>query len=165
MRTLSLARTRRREKPASAKALKFIALCALLVMVMARAAAAKTRPAVTVDLPFEFIVANQTLPAGNYQIQTLLQAQPGTDSIEILALRNTAGRIYRAVVADLGPEVVSQSGTELSFRRYRGQTYLAGVRSDGKLLTLHPSLSELALREKNSEGETVMLAVRSSNGL
>jgi hypothetical protein len=106
---------------------KSLSLCALLGTIVAGVAAAKRRPAVTVNIPFEFIVANQMLPAGNYQIEALLQAQPGTASIEILALRNTSERSYRAVVADLGPEVVSQSGTELSFRRYGGQTYLASV--------------------------------------
>lgn len=144
---------------------KSLSLCVIAVTLMAGVAAAKTCPAVTINIPFEFIVENQILPAGNYQIQALLQAQPGTDSIEVLTLRNTSERGYRAVVVDLGPEVISQSGTELSFRRYGGQTYLASVRTNGKLLNLHPSLSELALRARNSEGEAVMLTVNSSNGL
>lgn len=142
---------------------KSFLLCVLFVLVAAGGAVAKTRPVVTVSIPFEFIVENQTLPAGNYQVQTLLQSQPGKDSIEVLALRNTTARGYRAVVVDLGTEVSAQSRTELTFRRYGGRTYLAQVRSVGKLLNLHPSLSEVALWEKNSAGEAVLLAVVNNN--
>lgn len=130
----------------------------VLVVIIASAAAAKTRPAVTVNIPFDFIVANQTLPAGSYKVQALLQSRPGAGSIEVLALRNTAGRTYRAVVADLGPEAVSE-GTELRFRCYDGRAYLASVRHEQKELNLYPSVSELSMRETNSASDPVMLAV------
>jgi hypothetical protein len=40
--------------------------------------------ALTVKVPFEFVVGNQPFPAGTYKFRSLLNSVPGKDTIECL---------------------------------------------------------------------------------
>ena len=58
--------------------------------------------ALTVKLPFEFVVGNQTFPAGTYKFRSLLNSVPGQATIDVLEVRSTEGHLYKAIVTDVG---------------------------------------------------------------
>jgi hypothetical protein len=77
-----------------------IALVATLAISVGNAQTSH-RSALTVKVPFEFVVGNQTFPAGTYKFRSLLNSVAGKDAIDVLEVRSTEGRLYRAIVADV----------------------------------------------------------------
>jgi hypothetical protein len=57
--------------------------------------------ALTVKVPFEFVVGSQTFPAGTYKFRSLLNSVPGKAAIDVLEVRSTEGRLYKAIVTDV----------------------------------------------------------------
>jgi len=89
------------------------------------------RSALTVKVPFEFVVGNQIFPAGTYQFQSLLNSVPGKDTIDVLAVRSTEGRLYRAIVTDVvGSE--QPNSPRLVFTRSSGRALLSEVWTSGR---------------------------------
>ena len=87
--------------------------------------------ALTVKVPFEFVVGNQTFPAGTYKFQSLLNSDPSKATIDVLEVRSTGGRLYKAIVTD----VVSSdepNNPKLVFTRSDGRTFLSEVWEPGK---------------------------------
>jgi hypothetical protein len=89
------------------------------------------RSALTVKVPFEFAVGNQTFPAGTYQFLSLLNSVPSKATIDVLVVRSTEGRLYRAIVTDV---VVSEepNNARLVFTRSGGRAFLSEVWGPGK---------------------------------
>lgn len=89
------------------------------------------RSALTVKIPFEFVVGNQTFPAGTYKFRSLLNSVLSKASIDVLEVRSTLGRQYSATVTDVvdGPEL---SHPQLVFTRTGGQAFLSEVWEAGK---------------------------------
>ena len=89
------------------------------------------RSALTVKVPFEFAVGNQTFPAGTYQFQSLLNSVPSKATIDVLVVRSTEGRLYRAMVTDVvGSE--EPNNARLVFTRSDGRAFLSEVWEPGK---------------------------------
>jgi hypothetical protein len=89
------------------------------------------RSVLTVRVPFEFVVGNQTFPAGTYKFQSLLNSVAGKDTVDVLTVRSTEGRLYQAVVTDVvGAGEPNKS--RLVFTRSGGRTFLAEVWEPGK---------------------------------
>jgi hypothetical protein len=84
-------------------------------------------------VPFPFVVGNQTLPAGTYQIQRLLGRPGEADEIGMIVVRSTDPRVYKAVVTNLTHQSLgSGSSSQLVFARHAGQRYLWEVRLEGE---------------------------------
>ncbi len=47
--------------------------------------------ALTIKIPFEFVVGNQTFPAGIYKFRSLLDSVPNQASVDVLEVRSTVG--------------------------------------------------------------------------
>lgn len=88
------------------------------------------QPALTVKVPFEFVVGNQTFPAGNYSFQSLLHSVPGKATIDVLEVRSTEGHRYQAIVADV---ISSEEPAHplLVFTRRSGRAFLSEVWETG----------------------------------
>jgi len=87
--------------------------------------------ALTVKVPFEFVVGNQTFPAGTYKFQSLLNSVAGKDAIDVLEVRSTEGRQYQAIVTNVvGGE--QPNNPKLVFRRSAGRAFLSEVWEPGK---------------------------------
>ena len=89
------------------------------------------QPALTVKVPFEFVIGNQMFPAGTYKFQSLLNSVPGKDAIDVLVVRSTEGWLYSAMVADI---IASDepSKPRLVFTRNGGRAFLSEVWEPGK---------------------------------
>jgi hypothetical protein len=87
--------------------------------------------ALVVKIPFEFVVGNQTFPAGVYRFQSLLNSVPSQASIDVLEVRSTVGRLYSAIVTDV-VEAAEPSHPRLVFTRSGGRAFLSEVWEAGK---------------------------------
>ena len=87
--------------------------------------------ALTVKVPFEFVVGSQTFPAGTYKFRSLLNSVPGKDAIEVLELRSMEGRLYHAIVTDVVGSY-EPNHPKLVFTRSGGRTFLSEVWEPGK---------------------------------
>jgi len=88
------------------------------------------RSALTVKVPFEFVVGNQTFPAGTYKFQSL-NSVPSKATIDYLVVRSTDGRLYRAIVTDVvGSE--EPGNPRLVFTRGGDRIFLSEVWEPGK---------------------------------
>jgi len=84
-------------------------------------------------IPFPFVVGNETLPAGVYQVQRLMGRSAEGDMIGMIVVRSTDPRVYKAVVTNLVRQPqASGSGAQLLFARYGGQRYLSELRITGE---------------------------------
>jgi hypothetical protein len=125
-------------------------------------AAAGKAPAQTITfkahVPFPFVIGNQTLPAGTYQIHRLMGRPGEADQIGMLVVRNNdfpVVAVYRAVVTNLVPQPLdSRSSTQLVFDRRSGQRCLSEVRIEGEKGHQIPDVpreSELATSDPSQE--------------
>jgi hypothetical protein len=87
--------------------------------------------ALTVKVPFEFVVGNRTFPAGTYKFESLNSA-PSNATIDYLMVRSMDGRhLYQAIVADVvGSE--EPSNPRLLFTRRGDRAFLSEVWAPGK---------------------------------
>jgi hypothetical protein len=74
---------------------------------------------IKVNVPFEFTVGQQTLPAGEYSIVV--------DASRFLALRDSDGRVLATVLANRIESSGKPKSTKVKFYGYGGQHVLAQV--------------------------------------
>jgi hypothetical protein len=91
---------------------------------------AKHQP-LTIKVPFEFVVGNQTFPAGTYYFRSLLNSVPGKAEIDVLEVRAAEGGLYAAIVTDAVSNS-EPSHPKLVFARSGGRTFLSEVWETGK---------------------------------
>jgi len=85
------------------------------------------------SVPFPFVLGNQTLPPGTYQIQRLLGRPADADEVGMIVVRSTDPYVYKAVVTNLVRQSVDSDGnSHLVFARHSGQRYLSEVRIGGE---------------------------------
>jgi hypothetical protein len=92
--------------------------------------------ATLINVPFSFVVNNQVLTAGAYQIERLTQSKPGEDAIEVIAFRGEATRSYSSFLACLA--VGDAKPLRLTFRRDRQNAMLTETEVTGKSPRLAP---------------------------
>lgn len=113
------------------KVVSLVVLCVLSLYPSVGNAQTSHHPALTVKVPFEFVVGNETFPAGTYKFRSLLNSVPGKASIDVLEVRSTEGRLYQAIVTDVvGSE--EPSNARLVFTRSDGRAFLSEVWEPGK---------------------------------
>src|ERR1035437_9922611 len=108
-----------------------VVLSVLPVFAITSYAQISKHSALTVKVPFEFVVGNQTFPAGIYKFQSLLNSVPSKASIDVLEVRSTVGRLYSAIVTDVVAST-EPSHPRLVFTRISGRALLSEVWEAGK---------------------------------
>jgi hypothetical protein len=113
-----------------------------------------------VQVPFPFVVGNQTLPAGAYQVERLLGRPIEADQVGMIVIRSINPRLYKAVVTNLVPRSPgSRSNSQLVFANRAGRRYLSGVRISGEKGHQIPNIShESELIGSDAPREEVILA-------
>ncbi|MFZ0865004.1 MAG: hypothetical protein ABR881_30120 [Candidatus Sulfotelmatobacter sp.] len=111
-------------------------------------------------VPFPFVLGNQTLPAGTYQVQRLLGRPREADQVGMIVMRSTIPRVYKAVVTNLVRQPLdSNSSSQLVFANRGGQHYLAEVHMQGEKNHQIPNVSrESELARPDVSQEEVVLA-------
>ncbi|PYR49230.1 MAG: hypothetical protein DMF89_13275 [Acidobacteria bacterium] len=97
-----------------------LAVAAGLIVGIAQPAHAGER--VTAKVPFTFIVGNERLPAGDYEVKEM------SDGGGILAVQSADGR-HAAIVTAIngGPGKELASPAELTFEKFNNEYFLAGI--------------------------------------
>lgn len=133
-----------------------IALLAVLPISVSNAQTSH-RPALTVKVPFEFVVGNQTFPAGIYKVESLLNSIPGKDTINILVVSSIEGRRYQAVVTGVADADALQANPRLVFTRSGDRYFLSEVWELGKRSGCWLQNSEDQTESAEQEREKVTL--------
>lgn len=103
-------------------------------------------------VPFPFVVANQILPAGTYQIQRLMGRPVEGEQVGMIVVRSSDRGVYKAVVTNLVPQPLEPPGdSHLVFARHASKRYLSEVRIQGEKGHRIPNVS----RELELAGSTV----------
>lgn len=145
------------------QALKIFSLLSLSVMLAAGVIYANPTGTITAHIPFDFSVGNRTLPAGAYTVVPM--TTPG-----VLRIRREDGRGAVMVVTSGVQARPEQDQTQLVFRRYGNQYFLAQVwaagASNGRQLQQSRTERELIqsrakhLAQHAAEPEVVYLAAQ-----
>jgi hypothetical protein len=114
-----------------AKTVFLAVVCVLPIFASIGYAQTSNHAALTVKVPFEFVVGNRTFPAGVYKFRSLLNSVPPQASIDVLEVRSTEGRFYSAIVTDV---VAPADGghPRLVFARSGRRIFLSEVWESGK---------------------------------
>ncbi len=140
-------------------------MIALLILAGTMAAAAEAQSVrqaqVRVSIPFQFHVANTTMPAGEYLVQ---QLNSNSEAATLQVSRKDGS--VSAIINMIGATGNGQSVTRLGFRRYGNQFYFGELWLDGESegLRAPQSKAERATQKElaalNVTMETVALRVR-----
>ena len=117
------------------------------VLLMATVAVGQSNPAVLkADIPFPFVVADHTLPAGRYEVSTL-----GEQTIRIRNSQKQGAFVLTSKLSGRAPET---SG-KLVFYRYQDSYFLAQVwgagSPTGKAINKCPAEKELEGKQNRRE--------------
>jgi hypothetical protein len=129
---------------------------AVTLMVLSGIAAAQVMSSsarIAAQVPFEFVVANKIVPAGDWVVQT------GTMDGKTLTIRNTDAKLN--LFAAASPTENKQNAAEcaLVFERYGDQYFLSGIKLQGSKIAynLPESRAEAELRAQNMAATEVIL--------
>ena len=134
----------------------FVFLCGVLMYPSAGFGQAKHEACITVQVPFQFDVGNQTLPAGTYKIQSLLQSVPGKANIDVLMVRRVEGKSYAAVVANVVGNDAPQDA-KLVFMRSEGHAYLSEVWDSKKQVGYRLQRAQASVQTAENDSQKVTL--------
>lgn len=127
-------------------------MAALLALLLSVAAAAGQRNGAILkaDIPFPFVVADRTLPAGRYALSTL-----GDQILRIADSRQEGTFVLTYKVRGNGP----QKSKELVFNRYHDRYFLTQVWGpiNGIGRQLHKCHAEVELEGKGAEKQIAVL--------
>ena len=127
----------------------------LLLLSGLLAAQSLTQSSVKAQVPFDFIVNNKIILAGECVV-----GSAGLNG-KILSIRNVDARTSALSVSSAGETRRASENTMLVFRRYGSQYFLSSVRLEGSARTyqLQESRAEAELRAQNvPASETILLA-------
>jgi hypothetical protein len=131
-------------------------LAALILMVISAVGSANAQTSsINISIPFDFVVENQTLPAGEYNIQPAVGGR--------IMLRSHDGATATTVLTLPVKSQQPSSETKLVFKRYGNQYFLAQVWSRGANVgreVLAGRSEQEAAKNKSSERLTVLASKR-----
>ena len=141
---------------------KAFAIASVVVLSMATvvvSARAQANSPLLANIPFQFVVEDKSLPAGEYRIERMLSGNP-----KVLLIRSTDGRAHRTVMT---MEVLAndwQAESKLIFNRYGNKYFLSQIWTAGSKSgrELPKSQRETELAGKQAKREVAVLARRSS---
>ena len=131
-------------------------LAALVLMVISAVGSANAQTSsINISIPFDFVVENQTLPAGEYSIQSAVGGR--------IMLRSHDGANATTVLTLPVKSQQASSETKLVFKRFGDQYFLSQVWSQGANVgreVLAGRSEQEAAKNKSSESLTVLASKR-----
>jgi len=139
------------------KAFAIASVVVLSMAIVAVSARAQASSPLLANIPFQFVVRDQTLPAGEYRIEQL-------SSNSVLLIRSTDGHTSTIVMTMAALANDWQSESKLVFNRYGDQYFLSQIWTAGNKSgrELYKSPRETELAGKAVKREVAVLAPRSS---
>lgn len=131
----------------------------LWMAAMAGVAHAESRRAYIVSIPFAFVMADQTMSPGEYEVQVAPGSALADEKFYIMSLRNRSGRDYKAVATRIALTAASVTRPQLAFRRYADRAFLTALRIPGLQIGISISKAQVQreLAKQHQEEEVVSL--------
>ena len=126
-----------------------IALC---MMTCASVAQAQSRSVYIVNVPFAFVVADQNMSPGEYEVRVTPGSVLANENFNIVSLRNRGGRDYKVVATGIAKPLASGTRPQLAFRHYGDRAFLGELRIPGRQIGV-PSSKEQVQRELAKQKE------------
>ena len=104
-----------------------ITVLSILLALAGASVQAQSNSRLVANVPFKFVLAKRTLPAGKYSIQ-----QMGTAGGRVLRIDNARGKNAGVILAKSLSSKRDDSTTQLVFRRYGDHYFLAEVWMSGE---------------------------------
>ncbi|HEX2715327.1 MAG TPA: hypothetical protein VHM88_24370 [Candidatus Acidoferrales bacterium] len=133
----------------------FAIVTLLALFIIAAAGLGHAQQSVMVNIPFEFVVGDRTLPAGDYDIQ-----RPATGRPEVLLIHRTDGSAS-AIVLTMPVEANDwQPESKLLFNRYGDRYFLSQIWTAGERFgrELYKSRAEKELASMETKREVTLVA-------
>ena len=120
------------------KRLSALAVALMLsATIVSSPAQAKTKPKVyTIAVPFDFVVGNRTMPAGNYRFQIVFGSPTPNDTAAVLAVRGEDGRYYTSTFTSVTEGEAPSDGPKLVFSRAGERASLSQLWEQGNSVGL-----------------------------
>ena len=133
-----------------------LTLLSFLVTLIGASAQAQPQTALVADVPFEFSIKNQTLPAGRYQVKVAMLG--GAEALTISSDRETKGIYFvnrRTRRGDVSGD------PKLVFHRYGDLYFLAQIwqSNDREAFTLPMSRAELEVKTAMNNEAPAIVAI------
>ena len=93
---------------------------------------------IVVKIPYEFVVAGKTLPAGTYRVNRLSDIHP-----EVLILSSFENGTSEMLLSSTRVESSSADKPEVSFEQIDGQHFLSKIETANHVFTIPVSRSEI----------------------
>lgn len=106
------------------------------------------------QVPFNFVVANNSVPNGEIILQR------ADDTGRVLVIRNVEAKLNIFATAS-GKKVSERGGQYLIFNKYGDRYFLTALKVEGsdQLYAFYPSKLEAEIMAKNSAEEQVLVAI------
>ena len=124
--------------------------------IMAAFASAGSGVVMRGDVPFDFYVENQLLPAGEYHFE---MGAIGGETASSVAIRTKDGTVVAFLTTKPDSEAKAKTG-QLSFRRYSGKYFLSTVECPGYKANMRKTEHEKELMVGSDEEQIAMLLHR-----
>jgi hypothetical protein len=148
---------KKKEDPMKRETFAIAAVLAFSIVAAAMSAPAQAPSVLVVNVPFEFVVGNQALPAGEYKIERGLSSR-----LDVLLIRRADGRALTYMLTTALHAKDVQPESKLIFNRYGNRYFLSQIWNAadqwGRELSKSPREKEMALTEVKHE---VVLLARS----
>jgi hypothetical protein len=134
---------------------KWVVAVALVALSALAAAQRLGATRIVAQVPFEFMVANKTVPAGEYEVQAF------TMDGNTLTIRNSEAKIGLFSPSSESEAKQRSANYALVFNQYGDRYFLSGIKLEGSKVTYHlpQSKAEVELRAQNvSATEDILLA-------
>ena len=107
---------------------------------------------VVVNIPFQFVVAGKTLPAGTYRVNRV--SDDKWAGLILSSFENRAGALVRPIEVESIREVESTSDgkAHLSFETAGGEHFLSKIETADNVFTIPVSRAAILLAEKSHAG-------------
>jgi hypothetical protein len=119
------------------------------------AAKAQVADQIVVTIPFEFVIAGKTLPAGTYRVNRV--SNDKWDGLVFSSFENRAG----VIVHPIGVESAPDDKTQVSFEKAGDEHFLSKIQTGDNVFTIPVSRNAILLASGKSHTNT---ASGSSNG-
>jgi len=130
-------------------------ILALTLMMMPLVAVAQLQQGqkLVSDVPFEFVVGNKIVPAGNWVIQKMYSGS------NFFYLNDQAGKVGLISNASVDETKTPATNCALVFHVYKGRHFLAGMKLEGSKITYRVPVSkaEAELRAQNAVAQDEVL--------
>jgi len=137
---------------------KWLVVVTLVVLSGMAAAQLIGSSKIVAQVPFEFMVANKTVPAGEYVVQAF------TMDGNTLVIRNTEAKVGLVSTSSQTEGKQDASHYALVFKHYGDRYFLSGIKLEGSKITycLPESKVEAELRAQNASAteETLLASLK-----